>query len=116
MFDSKVKFTYGMRCLEKGREGANVFCGIKNLPPRIMQFDKVDLYILGVLKEVCKEKIKFALQENINVRREEEEVGIPKGLSVSVDGTWMKRWNTSIFEFHEYKCRYMESIRHSDNV
>lgn len=59
MFDStNLRFTYGMRCLGNGKEGADVcFCGIMNVPQSIVRFYEENSYILSILKEVHFKKI-----------------------------------------------------------
>jgi hypothetical protein len=40
IFATYLMFKYGLKCVEKEREGANIFSGIMNIPPTIAQIDK----------------------------------------------------------------------------
>lgn len=99
MYESNIRLTYGMRCLGKGREGATLLCGIMNLPPPCSRFDRVNKFILSSVEEVSKENMKKAAAESVRLREEEKEddKDISTDLSVSVDGTWMKRGHTSFY-------------------
>lgn len=63
VIDSNLGLASDMRYLGKWREGADIFCGIINLPPPIMRLDKADSYFLNILKQMCKERVQSHVHE-----------------------------------------------------
>lgn len=63
MIDSNLDLASDMRSLGKWREGANISCGIINLPPPIMGLYKANSYFFNILKQTCKERVKPPVQE-----------------------------------------------------
>ena len=96
-FDCNFRFTYGLRCLGKGHEGGKLLCGVMNMPPPIARFDKLNNVLLNRVTEVSKRVMKNAVEEVMNVKQNENCDGVISDLSVSVDGTWMKRGHTSLY-------------------
>ena len=98
IYESNFRLTYGMRCLGKGREGANFLCGMMNMPPPIARFDATNKCIAKVICDAAKESMKDAVDNIVKEREEKEEISEEStDLCVSVDGTWMKRGHTSLY-------------------
>lgn len=98
VYDANIRFCYGMRCLGVGREGANLFCGLMNMPPPVNRFTDLNTRLLISLEKVAKRNLLAAVQDAVAEKRETEPNSETPAtdLSVSCDGTWMKRGHTSL--------------------
>ncbi|GFV56361.1 uncharacterized protein TNCV_3123571 [Trichonephila clavipes] len=52
--DVNLKLTYGMRAIGKGGAAARIFCGLRNLPPPPVKFERHNSLFLNVLKQLVK--------------------------------------------------------------
>lgn len=83
-----------MRCIGVGLQGLNKFCGIMNMPPPVKPntYNLINQQILLAAKKSLDESTKEAVIEEV---RETESLS-KTDITVSGDGTWMKRSHTSL--------------------
>ncbi|KAJ4433610.1 hypothetical protein ANN_15920 [Periplaneta americana] len=75
-----------MRYVGVGREGTNLVCGLMNMPPPTIRYTDTNNVLLKSLKKVCDESMTKAVQQAVSVNDCDG-----NDLSVSCDGTWMRR-------------------------
>ncbi|GFT36347.1 uncharacterized protein TNCV_5011341 [Trichonephila clavipes] len=62
-YEVNTRLVYAMRCIGKGAEAAQMFCGIMNLPPPPTKFSKYNKMLLGATKDVCDATMKDAVKK-----------------------------------------------------
>ena len=84
------------RTLGHGLSGLKTFCGVMDLPQPVSHsnFDNMNIELKTVSKEVARESMKAAVEENVTTESQEDDKMI-----VSGDGSWRKRGYTSLQGF-----------------
>lgn len=93
-YEVNRRTVYSMRSIGVGLQGLNKFCGVMNMPPPVKPntYNLINQQILLSAKKATDESTKKAVIEEV---RETE--SLPKtDITVSGDGTWMKRGHTSL--------------------
>lgn len=90
LFDSNIRYVYGLRSIGKGPKAGKLLAAILNLPLPPSKFSQYTDLIGHAVKEVATESMTKALQEAI------ESNGGSTDLSIALDGTWQKRGHTSL--------------------
>lgn len=92
MFETNIRFFYGLRCIGKGLEAGKMLCAILNLPPPSTARRRYTNITASALKVVCEESMmnatSLAVEENEKCIEGSEE---KTDLSVAFDGSWQKR-------------------------
>lgn len=83
-YDINVRLVYGMRCIGKGKKGADLLCGILNLPPPMSKFSNYTDFMKRSLVAVSQGSMIKAASEII------AESGT-RDIIVGIDGTWQRR-------------------------
>lgn len=78
-----------MRAIGKGRVGAELFCGIRNLPAPTSKFEPIVKILGATTKKVCQQSMTNAVEEAV---RENES----RDIAAAFDGTWQKRGHKSL--------------------
>ncbi|KAJ4447244.1 hypothetical protein ANN_09248 [Periplaneta americana] len=91
-YEANIRLTYSMRCVGVGREGTNLVCGLMNMPPPTIRYTDTNNVLLKSLKKVCDESMTKAVQQAVSVNDCDG-----NDLSVSCDGTWMRRGFSSLY-------------------
>ena len=84
------------RTLGHGLSGPKTFCGVMDLPQPVSHsnFDHMNIELKTVSKEVARESMKAAVEENFTTESQEN-----NNMIVSGDGSWLKRGYTSLQGF-----------------
>ena len=90
LFESNIRYFYGLRCIGKGPTAGKILCGIMNLPRPTTSISK-HRHIL--LEKVAEESMKTATQEAVEENRDSE---TPTDITIAFDGTWQKRGHQSL--------------------
>ncbi|KAJ4449279.1 hypothetical protein ANN_00677 [Periplaneta americana] len=91
-YEANIRLTYNMRYVGVGREGTNLVCGLMNMPPPTIRYTDTNNVLLKSLKKVCDESMTKAVQQAVSVNDCDG-----NDLSVSCDGTWMRRGFSSLY-------------------
>lgn len=85
---------YAMRSIGQGLKGLEKFCGVMNLPPPVAPstYNLINNQILSATKQAANELFKEAVLEEIDATDTDPKTD----LTVSGDGTWMRRGHTSL--------------------
>ena len=71
IFESNFRLVYGMRCLGKGREAANLLCGMMNMPTPNVRFDSTNKYLSEIITVVAEENMKEGTNKLVEDRKAE---------------------------------------------
>jgi hypothetical protein len=89
-YDLNLRLVYGLRSLGKGHTGAQLLCGILNLPPPPTHYSDHEHFLASILEGVCKNSMESAVEEAVTMNDGSRD------LLVAVDGSWQKRGHTSL--------------------
>ncbi|KAJ8874900.1 hypothetical protein PR048_022790 [Dryococelus australis] len=89
LFESNVRFVYGMRAIGKGPTAAKLLCGILDLPQPLSGMNKYTEVIGIAVGTVAEASMKTAAEEAIQLNDGD------KNIPVAFYGTWQKRGHTS---------------------
>lgn len=98
VYEINRRSIYAMRSIGQGLMGLKKFCGLMNMPPPVAQstYNLVIGCLLKATKDVATEAMHKATLEEIN-ETEETATNSKTDLTVSGDGTWMRRGHTSLY-------------------
>lgn len=85
---------YAMRSIGQGLKSLEKFCGVMNMPPPVAPstYNLINNQILGASKQAASEIFKEAVLEEIDATESDPKTD----LTISGDGTWMRRGYTSL--------------------
>lgn len=108
-YDINMRLVYGMRCIGKSKNAADILCGILNLPPPPTKFASLYDKLLKSLETVSDASMEAAVEETVElgvtleesvelsaaIQETDESTLSRRDISAAFDGTWQKRGHTS---------------------
>lgn len=94
-YDVNIRCVYALRSIGKGSSAGEMFCGVMNLPPPPRKFSKYNSVVGSSVEDIAQESMKEAVEEAVELNKENPDAQNPRDLTVALDGTWQKRGHTS---------------------
>lgn len=88
-YEVNLRLVYGMRCIGKGKAGAQTLCAVMNLPPPPAKFERYYPALHGALHTVSSSSMMESVEEAVLKNNGD------RNISVSLDGSWQRRGHAS---------------------
>lgn len=90
VYDINLRMVYGMRCIGKGKNGAETLCAVLNLPPPPTNFNSFHANLINSLQIISNKSMIEATDETVSLG------GVGRDITAAFDGSWQKRGHSSL--------------------